>query len=441
MRGFFVRTFLWFWMIVILAIGAVLLPNFFRAWAIRAHWQQIGPGLLDSVSRRAARVFESSGERGLVIYFDELQRNTSVRALLFRNYEVLNQVRVDGSTQMINLERIASAKNGPQMRGTFGAQRVVSATGKTYVLVLEYRREFASRWPLIEVVLAVVAAGGLFCLLITRRVTSPIFQLRAAAAGIAEGRLDTRVSPALAGRADEIADLARDFDRMAERLQLLLTGHKRLLADVSHELRSPLARMNIALTSARQTASATNTRHLDRIQLEARRLDSLIGQLLTLSRIDSDVPESDRVPLDLAQLVHEVAGDAGFEARSLSRTVNVDCADPCTVRGSEELLRSAVENVVRNAVRHTGDGTAVEIALRREGSAAVLRVRDHGTGIPESMLSEIFVPFRKMTPASASGAGLGLAITERAIRSHGGSVRAENAPEGGLLMEIILPCQ
>jgi signal transduction histidine kinase len=158
-----------------------------------------------------------------------------------------------------------------------------------------------------------------------------------------------------------------------------------------------------------------------------------------LSRIDSGMQGTERVPVDLGELVDEIAGDANFEAGFPAHRVTVVRSDECTVKGSPEVLRSAVENVVRNAVRHTEEGTTIEITLRRQGSTALLQVRDHGAGVPESMLAEIFLPFRKAPPMNGNGAGLGLAITERAVRAHGGSVRAQNVSEGGLLVEMTFP--
>jgi two-component system sensor histidine kinase CpxA len=181
---------------------------------------------------------------------------------------------------------------------------------------------------------------------------------------------------------------------------------------------------------------------LDRIALEARRLDSLIGQLLTLSRIESGSHATAASSIDLTALVHEVVADADFEARAQSRRVGVISFDECTVIGFEELLRSAVENVVRNGVRFTPEGTAVDVSIRRERDRAVIRVRDHGRGVPESMLSEIFQPFRRVQTTNVSqneGSGLGLAIAERAVAANRGKIGAINAADGGLIVEIGLP--
>ena len=281
-------------------------------------------------------------------------------------------------------------------------------------------------------------AGAIFCYFISSYLTKPLFKLGQAAASIADGRLETRVDPSLKNRKDEIAGLARNFDFMAERIEALVTEQRRLLGDVSHELRSPLSRLTVALGLAKQGPPEEAAENLERIGLEARRLDTLIGQLLALTRIDSGVDRGSPVAFDLTNLVQEVANDGDFEARARNCRVTIQQAGTCMVSGYEELLRSAVENVVRNAVRHTAAGSTVEISLRSNGSRALLRVRDHGPGVPEGMLSEIFLPFRRVANGDSGGAGLGLAIAERAVIVHRGSIRARNAAEGGLIIEIEL---
>ncbi len=320
---------------------------------------------------------------------------------------------------------------------------IAVATLLTFVVF----RGFGHGWLLhvtIHDLLVYSIAGGIFCWFVSRHVTKPLHLLGEAAAGIAEGRLDTRVDPSLTRRRDEIADLARNFDRMAGRIETLITGQRRLLGDVSHELRSPLARLIVALTLVKQGRPEEAPENLERIGLEARRLDTLIGQLLALTRIDSGVDRGSPAPFDLTSLVQEVANDGDFEARARNRGVVVVEADACVVNGFEELLRSAVENVVRSAIRHTAEGTTVGISLSAAAGIAQLQVRDHGPGVPEGMLSEIFLPFRRVAqgdsaPGSSEGAGLGLAIAERAVTVHRGTIAARNAPDGGLIVEIDLP--
>jgi signal transduction histidine kinase len=195
----------------------------------------------------------------------------------------------------------------------------------------------------------------------------------------------------------------------------------------------------VALSLVKQGSPGEGWENLERIALEARRLDTLIGQLLALTRIDSGVDRGSPAPFDLTSLAQEVGSDGHFEASSRSRSVVIKQAEVCTINGFEELLRSAVENVVRNAVAHTAEGTSVEIYLRVTNSRAFLRVRDYGQGVPESMLSEIFLPFRRVPNGNSAGAGLGLAIADRAISIHRGTIRAMNAPGGGLVVEIDLP--
>jgi signal transduction histidine kinase len=315
---------------------------------------------------------------------------------------------------------------------------VVALVVATFLAHFGLRRGLLMRLTIHDLLLFSIA-GGIFCYFISRHVTKPLDKLSEAAASIAAGRLDTRVDHSLTHRRDEIAGLARDFDRMAERIEALVTGQRRLLGDVSHELRSPLSRLIVALSLVKQGSGGEAAENLERIGLEARRLDTMIGQLLALTRIDSGLDRGSPVSFDLTSLVQEVANDGDFEARACNRSVVIIEAPACRVMGFEELLGSAVENVVRNAIRHTDEGTAVGISLQVTNSRAVIRVRDHGPGVPESMLSEIFLPFRRFANGAGDGAGLGLAIAERAVSVHQGAIRAMNAAEGGLIVEIGLP--
>jgi signal transduction histidine kinase len=226
----------------------------------------------------------------------------------------------------------------------------------------------------------------------------------------------------------------------------MVKAQQRLLGDISHELRSPLARLGVALGLARQRSGPEANGALDRIERESDNLNEMISQLLALTRLESGTDGRKRTEVDLTALVREVVKDADYEARSVNRSVQVVSSDNCAINGVEELLRSAVENVVRNAVRYTPEGTAVEVALRKQNGNgdhfAVISVRDRGKGVPEEALEKIFRPFYRTEDArdrqSGGGTGLGLAITERAVRMHGGSVQATNAADGGLAIEMRL---
>jgi two-component system sensor histidine kinase CpxA len=272
--------------------------------------------------------------------------------------------------------------------------------------------------------------------------TKPILRLRGVAQQLARGNLQARVGADFLRRQDELADLGRDFDLMAEQLESLFTAQRRLLGDVSHELRSPLARLSVALELARRQCGDAALPSLDRIERETERLNELIGQLLALSRLESGPQPTAGERVDLAALVREIAADAAFEARARQRSVAIMELAECATTGSAELLRRAIENVVRNALCYTREGTAVELTLRREADTARLSVRDHGEGVPEAALAQLFQPFYRVAEArdrQTGGIGLGLAIAERAVRLHGGQVTAANAVDGGLFVELRLP--
>jgi two-component system sensor histidine kinase CpxA len=308
------------------------------------------------------------------------------------------------------------------------------------------RRIFRADWSAQLVRFTVcLLAGGLICIWFAWNLTRPVRGLRTAAVRLASGDLTVRVGPGLRNRSDEFAELGRDFDVMAERLEHLVEAHRQLLSDVSHELRSPLARLSVALGLARQKSGPETTDLLDRIERETERLNGLIGQLLSLAQIESGTGFH-RERFDLYLLLEAAVADGDFEARARGCSVELHGVGPYWVDGSVELLRSATENVIRNAIRHSPEGGAVDVSILQEEegahSTAVVTVRDHGAGVPETALPRLFEPFFRVQSGSrkdARGTGLGLAITQRAIRLHNGSVRAQNAPNGGLLVTIRVP--
>ncbi len=292
--------------------------------------------------------------------------------------------------------------------------------------------------------LALLVVGGLVCYWLTRHLTAPLLKLRQAARQMTGGDLSVRVGDEFGRRGDEIAGLGRDFDLMAENLEKLIALHHRLLRDVAHELRSPLARLNVALELAGQCAAADLPSALDRIRRESERLNTLINQLLLLARLDHSPELSRPEKIHLTPLLREVVQDVNYEIQGSDRRVEAHIQGDAVVSGNPELLRQAVENVVRNAARYTAEGTAVEVSLVIEGEReAHIQVRDHGPGVPEESLQQIFRAFYRVGESReqrAGGVGIGLAIAEGAIRAHKGSIRAANAPGGGLLLEMRLPC-
>jgi two-component system sensor histidine kinase CpxA len=233
-----------------------------------------------------------------------------------------------------------------------------------------------------------------------------------------------------------------DFDSMATQLESLIRAQNQLVSNVSHELRSPLARLSLALGLARQNAGAAIAGPLDRIEREAERLNELVGRLLTLARLQAPRERAAKTQVSLAELIRDAVADADFEAQSRNCQVRFESSQECTILGHPEALRSAVENVLRNAVRYTSEGSEVEVTLACDAKTAIIKIRDHGPGVPESELPNLFRPFYRLDQArerETGGVGLGLAITEQAVKLHRGGIVATNAPGGGLQVEISLP--
>jgi signal transduction histidine kinase len=240
-------------------------------------------------------------------------------------------------------------------------------------------------------------------------------------------------------RRDELGQLARTFDRMAERIETLLTAERRLLLDISHELRSPLARLGVAVELARSGDDPNSA--LNRIQKESDRLNALVGQLLQVTRAEGDPSSLRSQAVRLDELVQQLVDDSRIEAEAHASAVKYEKREPVTVEGDPELLRRAVENVIRNAIRYSPPNAPVEVSLARHNGTVRVDVRDHGPGVPEGELPRIFDPFYRVDSdrdRSSGGIGLGLSIARRAIELHRGRISARNASPG-LEVEMELP--
>lgn len=266
----------------------------------------------------------------------------------------------------------------------------------------------------------------------------PIRQLRSGFDRVADGDLEARVAPGMQGRRDELADLGRDFDRMTERLQGVVEGQKRLLHDVSHELRSPLARLQAAVGLARQQPARMDDCLL-RVERESERMNQLVGQLLTLSRLEAGVAEATEL-VDMAELLADIVEDARFEAEARQVVIAYDAGDMAEIRGNSELLHRAIENVLRNAVRYSPAGGRVGVAAGKRGQVFQVRIEDQGPGVEADELEAIFSPFfRGRAARPGDGHGLGLAIARRVMRVIGGRILASRGAAGGLVVEIEIP--
>jgi len=280
----------------------------------------------------------------------------------------------------------------------------------------------------------------IFAALLAWYFARPIRGLRTAFEALAGGRLETRIGRSMGRRRDELADLGADFDRMADRLQTLMDGQRRLLHDVSHELRSPLARLQAAADLMRQQPERA-AEMLERIERDTGRMDRLVGELLTLARLDAGVGDDRMESLDLDELVAEIAEDVGVEAEAQGVGVQLALGAASKVRGDADLLRRALENVLRNAVKHSLWGGSVEVCSRVDADVCCIDVADRGPGVADAELASIFEPFYRGVGAAhrGEGYGLGLTITLRVLKRHGGSVWAENLREGGFAVHMRLP--
>ena len=468
MRSLFFRIFLWFGLAMILVNIASFATGIIaerRFQPPRGHPLAPMTGL---VAQTAVESFELGGPAALSSYLTRLQNTSSVRATLLNNrlQDMTGQPASEEDKLLASLVNDTTpfifdfSNEGRGRPYPHGVQLIHSAKGATYILVARYPPPDRPLPPRLgepgslmfglrvgaRTLLPLLVVGGLFCYMLARSLAKPIEHLRNTTHELSDGNLAARVEPSLLERRDEIGHLGRDFNLMAAHIESLVEAQRRLLADISHELRSPLARQGVALGLARRRGNPEVMQSLERIAREASRMNEMIGQLLDLTQVESGAETIRKSPIDLASLIESIAQDADYEARASKRAVKVIQKDACRTRGSVELLGSAIENVVRNAVRHTAPDTEVQVSLKRESnngtSAAVITVRDHGSGVPEKALNEIFRPFYRVEDArdrKTGGTGLGLAIATRAIGLHGGTISASNAVDGGLQVEIRIP--
>jgi two-component system sensor histidine kinase CpxA len=293
---------------------------------------------------------------------------------------------------------------------------------------------------LLMITFAVLVSAAVSVVL-ARFVVLPVRRLREAGQQVAEGDLTARVAPTVGSRKDDIAELARDFDAMTERVQALLESQQRLMRDVSHELRSPLARLQALLSIARQKLDGAEGVPLDRMERELERLDDLIGEILSYALLEAK-GGIDRRRTDLIDLVQNIVDDADVEGQQTGKHIRLRGPATCMVDVDTGLIQRAVENVVRNALKHTAAQTTVEVTIAERPASVEIVVRDRGPGVPEVALEKLFDSFYRVEDArgtrSGSG-GIGLAIAERSVRLHGGTIRAANCPDGGLRIEMTLP--
>ena len=444
-RSIYLKIFLWFSLATLLTSGAVFLIT------VATHSQSLGPswmiGVLDQYARSAVDIYVQGGKPRLAEYLQKIEDSSLLQSTLLdpENRDILGRGVPQGAEQVLAKAR-ATGETQFRIRILWTGASVVDGPDGKYILVAKVLVPYGDllQGALETTVLAWLLpalAGALLCLLLGRHIASPIRALQRVAGRIADGDFSVRAVPAIGSRKDELADLARDFDRMADRIQALLRKQAELLCDISHELRSPLTRLGVSLELVRRGESAA----VAHMQADLDRLNTLIGQVLTVTRLQAHDDRKNESSVNLRSILESVAEDARFEGQEDGKSVVISRAEDCWLNGDPALLRSCIENVVRNAVHYTKPQTAVALTLDLAGNGSDLArilVLDQGDGVPPETLDRIFEPFYRVTEGhehQTGGTGLGLSIAQKIAIVYGGSIRARNRDGGGLEMEIRLP--
>src|ERR1700761_7547767 len=429
MTRLFLKIFLWFWATVLLTGFALVAIVMFQNRQIRP---QDHEGLIQTVryfGTAAARITEEQGQTAGTTYLANLSRDIRIRACLFNaTAKVIAGVQCETFDSMIRGVQQGASSEFSMPNGTVRiAVRIADENRGPLFFVSEL--PVAPRAMLQTNVPSLLLRGGFalfvsgwICFALARFLTRPVLNLRLAAQQITAGDLSIRADERLAKRRDELGDLVQDFNCMADTNQRVISRQRQLLYDISHELRSPLTRMNVAIDLLRGRVGEDAA--LTRIETDTERLNELIGRLLTVTKLENTATLLNPTRLELVDLVRSIASDADFEAQKSGSQVRVVSESDISMQGDYGLLRSAIENVVRNAVRHTAPGTSVDINVsvraRSDSGYTTVTVRDYGTGVPEKELLNIFEPFYRVIDADRDddGVGLGLSITDRVIRLH-----------------------
>ena len=445
MHSLFLRIFLLFWVAMALIVGSSIATTY----TITSREFDPPEALRrPSAAIQASEVLEAGGVAALKAWLTANKDAVPDRDVFIvgaDGKDLLGRVLPEGAVrrmEYLNRERTPGSRS---FRPSRVAPEIVAADGSTFTVLFTPRRPSifgALSLPAISLTILLIAlvVSAVTSWWLAEHLTAPIRRIQAGARALASENLDVRVSAGLEDRRDELAVLARDFDAMADQLRANRAATTQLLRDISHELRSPLARMRVALGLARQSP-ADFTRQLDRLEKEIERLDSMIGQVLKLARLQGTDALGNRENFEFDEMVDEVARDANFEGAIKNCEVNLHGTTQVSVVGNRELMSSAIENVLRNAVRYSPPGSHVDIAVAR-GSGIDIVIRDHGPGVPPADLQRIFEPFYRVAESrdrDSGGEGIGLAITARVMQAHGGSAKASNAPGGGLEVRLSLP--
>jgi two-component system sensor histidine kinase CpxA len=452
MHSLLLRFFLAFWLIIAITTGAAAISGYYYSERLREASENFGDS---ETMLEASDSLQRGGRSGLenwlrsqpddppvvVFILDEQNRDLLGRRAPTR---IMEAIRRFGDRQGRSR---GSRRDSDNLRPARPLTQLIGPDNAVYTMFVVPRRGALDDWfeeeSLPYFLILAIAVSAIVSYLLARAISKPVRRFREATVAIAGGNLDTRVAQTVGARRDEIGHLARDFDVMTDELQRAWEQQTELMRNVSHELRSPLARLRVALELARRQAG--DLPEFIRIESESERLDGLIGQILNYSRLEARDGD-DPVRIDLVDLVSVVVEDVNYECRSSGIdgvTIDLEVEGNPVVDGFAEMLSSATENVLRNAVRHSPADASVTVRLRGDAADAIIEIQDQGSGVPEDEIEQLFEPFFRASDAAEKsdyrGSGLGLAITRRAIEKNGGSIAASNVTGGGFLVSIRLP--
>jgi two-component system, OmpR family, sensor kinase len=450
MHSLFVRIFVLFWLAMALIVGASIATTFTIA---AREYEQVDPQHRPNVALQASEVLDRGGLGALKAWLQANKAAVGDRDLYIigpDGRDILGRPLSDAAARRLesvirDLATLSGAAPSGNYRPSRAAPQILAADGTLYTVLFAPRRPSifgALSLPPISLTILGIAlvVSAITSWWLAQHLSAPIRRIQEGARALASENLDIRVSEGLEDRKDELAVLARDFDAMAGQLRANRSATTQLLRDISHELRSPLARMRVALGLARQPP-ADMMRQLDRLEREIERLDSMISQVLKLARLHGAESQIEKESFELDEVIEEVVRDANFEGAVKNCTVNVQGSANAAIVGNRELLRSAIENVLRNAVRYSPAKNPVDLSVARARSGLEIAIADHGPGVPPADLERIFEPFYRVAESrdrDSGGEGIGLAITAQVMKAHGGCARARNTP-GGFEVRLSLP--
>ena len=447
----FTKIFFWFWLTAL-----VMFAVFVGARMIGLRYlgqSEVISVVVPKLAAKAAQAYESEGAPGFEQFARSLTDNRELQIYLLDGFG--NDVRLREISPEGKLVAQAARINGPVVVRYWLQQRIVgykfvSASGRPYVLLFYMQPPIGDSWEALSgqnlpVTVGVLLAVMLLCLWLAYHIASPIRDIQAAARRVVQGDLSAKAPLTISRRHDELASLSVDFNSMVEHLGTLIRTQRDLFHSISHELRSPLARLTVSLALLRKQLTPWTGDLLGQMERDVARVDALMAQILILARLESGLSSGTRERVNFSQLVEEIVADGNFEARAIGKSVSLEAVDAVVLENADpHALRSACENIVRNAIRFSPPGGKVEVNLfvsHDSDRRALFSVRDRGPGVSEEHLKNIFQPFFRLNgpEGNGEGNGLGLAIALEAVRMNGGAIRASNLSPSGLDVEVSLP--